>query len=189
MKTYNRRDFLKLTGMSALALTLAACGGGPSVPAVPSQDAQALLKAINAYREKEGKTPLIRNENLERMAKQDVKCFETAGAITADFSSWYYEDGTTNPNEKYTAIVTSLNNELGGISDGKTYGVNPNGTMFMNTGLCTLDKPFPETEAELTAQMADMLEKTANMLYIGIALVSIGGKPYWYAVMLPDQND
>ena len=31
MKKYDRRDFLKLTGASALALALAACGGGPSV--------------------------------------------------------------------------------------------------------------------------------------------------------------
>ena len=48
MKKMNRREFLTLTGAAVVALSLAGCGGGPSVPPAPTTPKEAeLLAAIN----------------------------------------------------------------------------------------------------------------------------------------------
>ena len=50
MKELNRREFLTLSGAAVVALSLAGCGGGPSVPpapAAPTQKELDLLKALN----------------------------------------------------------------------------------------------------------------------------------------------
>ena len=50
MKEMNRREFLTLSGAAVVALSLAGCGGGPSVPpapAAPTQKELDLLKALN----------------------------------------------------------------------------------------------------------------------------------------------
>ena len=50
MKEMNRRAFLTLSGAAVVALSLAGCGGGPSVPPAPpasESKEMALFKAIN----------------------------------------------------------------------------------------------------------------------------------------------
>ena len=47
MKKMNRREFLTLTGASVALLALAACGGAPSTPVVPTGKETELLAAIN----------------------------------------------------------------------------------------------------------------------------------------------
>ena len=50
MKEMNRREFLTLSGAAVVALSLAGCGGGPSVPPAPpasESKEMALFKAIN----------------------------------------------------------------------------------------------------------------------------------------------
>ena len=48
MKKMNRREFLTLTGAAVVALSLAGCGGGSSVPPAPTTSKEAeLLVAIN----------------------------------------------------------------------------------------------------------------------------------------------
>lgn len=48
MKEMNRREFLTLSGAAVVALSLAGCGGGPSVPPAPTTPKEAeLLAAIN----------------------------------------------------------------------------------------------------------------------------------------------
>ena len=50
MKELNRREFLTLSGAAVVALSLAGCGGGPSVPpAPPASESKelALFRAIN----------------------------------------------------------------------------------------------------------------------------------------------
>lgn len=41
MKELNRREFLTLSGASVAMLALAACGGAPSTPAVPTTGEEA----------------------------------------------------------------------------------------------------------------------------------------------------
>ena len=47
MKKMNRREFLALSGASVALLALAACGGAPSTPVVPTGKEAELLAAIN----------------------------------------------------------------------------------------------------------------------------------------------
>ena len=47
MKEMNRREFLTLTGASVAMLALAACGGAPSTPVVPTGKEAELVEAIN----------------------------------------------------------------------------------------------------------------------------------------------
>ena len=47
MKELNRREFLTLSGASVALLALAACGGAPSTPVVPTGKETELLAAIN----------------------------------------------------------------------------------------------------------------------------------------------
>ena len=48
MKKMNRREFLTLTGASVALLALAACGGAPSTPVVPTTGEEAkVLEAID----------------------------------------------------------------------------------------------------------------------------------------------
>lgn len=72
MKELNRRAFLKLSGASAALLALAACGGAPSTPVVPTTGKEAkVLQAINKYRE--GLPPLTLDSGLDPAMKLVVK--------------------------------------------------------------------------------------------------------------------
>ena len=188
MKTYNRRDFLKLTGMSALALTLAACSDGPSAPAAPAapaKDAQAIFSAINAYRKEKGLKELVYNKTLDTWANQDAKCFETANSTAANLENWRFmprqdegETGVLKP--EYYSILMALGEEGFVNADATLYGMAET-----SSSEYTLNKPYPETEEELKAQMEDMAATIGNkMRYIGIALVTIEGKTYWIAILL-----
>ena len=47
MKELNRREFLTLSGAAVVALSLAGCGGGPSVPPAPTTSGGAGILADN----------------------------------------------------------------------------------------------------------------------------------------------
>ena len=184
MKNYNRRDFLKLTGASALALALAACGG-PSAPSVPTKDAQALFAAINACRKEKGLKELVYNKTLDTWANQDAKCFEAANSTAANLVNWRFmprqDEGETGvPKPEYYSIMMALGEEGFVNADATLYGMAET-----SSSEYTLNKPYPETEEELKAQMEDMAATIGNkMRYIGIALVTIEGKTYWIAILL-----
>ena len=179
MKNYNRRDFLKLTGASALALSLAACGGGPSGPSAPAQDAQALYAAIKATREEKGLKAFIYDTDLEAYAELNAECFEDVGKdqVTNDqFNDWVSEPENDN---EFGDIVSALNKK--GLKSTKInyYGIaDPEHDMRLTT-------LYPDTDEALKTQMDAMAEKFAGVLqyYIGIALVKIDGKTYWIAML------
>ena len=180
MKIYNRRDFLKLTGMSALALTLAACSDGPSVPAAPAapaQDAQTLFAAINAYRESNSLKKLTYDKDLEDYVKLDVKCFETQGKakITMeDYGKWLITLHSTD----YAVIRGKLQAKHIEGSTCTYYGLDSTETDMTLTLLC------PGDEEELKTQLAAMATSIGNTMdYIGITLTTIGGKKYWAAML------
>lgn len=67
MKEMNRREFLTLTGAAVVALSLAGCGGGPSVPpAPPASESKelALLRAINEVWKKKHDAGEVVHEQL-----------------------------------------------------------------------------------------------------------------------------
>ena len=185
MKTCNRRDFLKWTGMSALALTLAACSDGPSAPAapaVPAKDAQALFAAINADRKGRGVEELVYNKNLETLARQYTSCFEKQQVTSADFDKWC-SDTTVNPDaEKFQAELNQIQSALsadGFVGSTVIYGLEESGDNWL------LNAPYPETETERKQQLEEFAEKFDGMRYIGISLATVKGKTYWVASLLP----
>ena len=77
MKEMNRREFLTLTGAAVVALSLAGCGGGPSVPPAPpasESKEMALFKAINEVWYEVHKPPI---PNLQ-ICKSVAYCQEAA---------------------------------------------------------------------------------------------------------------
>ena len=175
MKNYNRRDFLKLTGMSVLALTLAACGGGSSAPAAPSQDAQSLFAAINAYRESNSLKKLTYDKDLEDYVKLEVGCFETQGKTKISLET--YENWVTSRLDDYTTLRGKLIAKHYNGSTSAYYGLTPTETDLTLTALC------PATEEELKAQLAAMATSIGDTDYIGITLTTIDGKKYWAAML------
>ena len=83
MKEMNRRTFLALSGASVAMLALAACGGAPSAPAVPTGKEAKVLEAINKYR---GALPALTLDNgldpamelVVKIAKGEMKYDEKA---------------------------------------------------------------------------------------------------------------
>lgn len=74
MKELNRREFLTLTGASVALLALAACGGAPSTPVVPTGKEAKVLEAIKKYRAAAGvKEPLALDNGLKPAAELVVK--------------------------------------------------------------------------------------------------------------------
>lgn len=71
MKELNRRAFLKLSGASVTLLALAACGGAPSTPVVPTGKETKVLEALNLYRGE--LSPLTLDSGLNKAAEEVAK--------------------------------------------------------------------------------------------------------------------
>ena len=182
MKNYNRRDFLKLTGMSALALTLAACSDGPSAPAapaVPAKDAQALYAAIAASRQKKCLRSFLYDSDLEAYAKLNAEYFEDIGkakVTNEEFNDWSNEP---EHDKKWNDTVSAMRANGLKVTQIKYYGIaDPENDMRLTT-------LYPETEGALKTQMETMAEafKDDVQYYIGISLVKVEGKTYWIAML------
>lgn len=104
MKKMNRREFLALSGASVALLALAACGGAPSTPAVPTTGEEAkVLEAIKKYRAAAGvEKPLALDNGLKpavelvvKIAKGEMKFDEKAMEALAKAEAGY--DGVGAP--------------------------------------------------------------------------------------------
>ena len=104
MKEMNRRTFLALSGASVALLALAACGGAPSTPAVPTTGEEAkVLEAIKKYRAAAGvEKPLALDNGLKpavelvvKIAKGEMKFDEKAMEALAKAEAGY--DGVGAP--------------------------------------------------------------------------------------------
>ena len=104
MKKMNRREFLALSGASVTLLALAACGGAPSTPAVPTTGEEAkVLEAIKKYRAAAGvEKPLALDNGLKpavelvvKIAKGEMKFDEKAMEALAKAEAGY--DGVGAP--------------------------------------------------------------------------------------------
>ena len=104
MKEMNRRTFLALSGASVALLALAACGGAPSTPAVPTTGEEAkVLEAIKKYRTAAGvEKPLALDNGLKpavelvvKIAKGEMKFDEKAMEALAKAEAGY--DGVGAP--------------------------------------------------------------------------------------------
>ena len=102
MKEMNRREFLTLTGASVALLALAACGGAPSTPVVPTTGEEAkVLEAIKKYRAAAGvNVPLTMDDGLKPAAELvvtiikgkmafDGKAAEALGKALDQYNGFY----------------------------------------------------------------------------------------------------
>lgn len=77
MKKMNRREFLTLTGASVALLALAACGGAPSTPVVPTGKEAKVLEAINkVWKEKHDAGAVVHEQlTLNQDAVGAIRCY------------------------------------------------------------------------------------------------------------------
>ena len=167
MKEMNRRTFLALSGASVAMLALAACGGAPSAPAVPTTGKEAnVLEAINLYRKEKGWEPFKMDEGLNAVAEEAVK----------------FAKGTIDEDQLMQKIVAVA------AFNGGSY-VNPR----FPIGVIEKGKPeMPYDEdidvmkdALLALQPADTFDNigTAVVKIVGIKVFTGNdGKLYWVAV-------
>ena len=191
MKTMNRRDFLKLTGASAVMLTLAACGSsGGGAPAKPTTSKeQNLYNAINAYLAEEECAPLVYSEGMQDAANAFAGMFKTMGSASIKVDE---------TNEKFMDL---FNNTMNSIRDGmkkagylnadseaRDFMSDSYGVKFVDEDTLQLIAPYAEDKLE--TQLKEFKTATAagsytkeKPGYIGIATVEISGVTYWIAAV------
>lgn len=166
MKDFTRRDFLKLSGASALALALAACGSSGS--GAPSTATEAQIESVvNNYRKSKGLNELKHDDALAEYAK--------ASAAVCKAHDTKYDDADSMLTEEELETLTAAELKLmekGRFSDSTASGLLPISL-------------FPESETELDAQLAAYDKYlSAKERYIGTTATTIKGKPYWLIFIL-----
>lgn len=183
MKTMNRRDFLKLTGASAVVLTLAACGAdnAPDVPAPPTVGKEAQIEnAINAYRREKGLKELKHEDVIAEYAGMYTSLCEAHGTTSIDW------DGLTELEQAKISEVQAhileahfsmdtVGKDAVTIGMGEDEDENPK-LIYM----------FPANDTELSTQLAPHKENIAKaeLRYIGVSTATVEGKTYWLACLV-----
>lgn len=167
MKKMNRREFLTLSGASVAMLALAACGGAPSTPAVPTTGEEAkVLEAIKKYRAAAGveKTLALDNglkpavELVVKIAKGEMKFDEKAMEALAKAEAGY--DGVGAP--------------IGIAFDKDTGNMMP---------VCVYSEDAEKMAQNLPLQVDDgAKENLKSASLIAIQLFEYGSVKYWVAV-------
>ena len=167
MKKMTRREFLTLTGASVALLALAACGGAPSTPAVPTTGEEAkVLEAIKKYRAAAGvEKPLALDNGLKpavelvvKIAKGEMKFDEKAMEALAKAEAGY--DGVGAP--------------IGIAFDKDTGNMMP---------VCVYSEDAEKMAQNLPLQVDDgAKENLKSASLIAIQLFEYGSVKYWVAV-------
>ena len=167
MKEMNRREFLTLSGASVAKLALAACGGAPSTPAVPTTGEEAkVLEAIKKYRAAAGvEKPLALDNGLKpavelvvKIAKGEMKFDEKAMEALAKAVAGY--DGVGAP--------------IGIAFDKDTGNMMP---------VCVYSEDAEKMAQNLPLQVDDgAKENLKSASLIAIQLFEYGSVKYWVAV-------
>ena len=167
MKEMNRREFLTLSGASVAMLALAACGGAPSTPAVPTTGEEAkVLEDIKKYRAAAGvEKPLALDNGLKpavelvvKIAKGEMKFDEKAMEALAKAEAGY--DGVGAP--------------IGIAFDKDTGNMMP---------VCVYSEDAEKMAQNLPLQVDDgAKENLKSASLIAIQLFEYGSVKYWVAV-------
>ena len=114
MKELNRREFLTLSGASVALLVLAACGGAPSTPVVPTGKETELLAAINKVWKEKFDAGLVDHEQLtlNQDAVGAIRCY---GRV--------FEEVNETPHKLTSSDFGIVLGESGGLAEKlKKYG-------------------------------------------------------------------
>ena len=200
MKEMNRREFLTLSGAAVVALSLAGCGGGPSVPPAPpasESKEQALFKAINEVWYEVHKPPI---PNLQ-ICKSVAYCLEAAdlAKFTAspfetyepevdqeDFRSWNLPDDVFRDYKfREGKMIEGIEDTYGGGSYRGTAGVSNNSHDSLQ-----LEQLYPSNQSEVrefVRRLAGgrvLASPHPAQWMIGLYCPTIKGKTYTVAVMV-----
>ena len=201
MKELNRREFLTLTGAAVVALSLAGCGGGPSVPpAPPASESKelALFRAINEVWY-EVNRDVVPNPKLD-ICKSVAYCQEAAdlAKFTAspfelyepetdkeDFRSWNLPDNVFHEYKLREAeMIEEIRNKYGNGSYLGTAGVSNYTHDDMQ-----LEKLYPSNPSEVREFVrylarSGLASPHPEQWMIGLYCPTIKGKTYTVAVMV-----
>ena len=202
MKEMNRREFLTLSGAAVVALSLAGCGGGPSVPpAPPASESKelALFRAINEVWY-EVNRDVVPNPKLD-ICKSVAYCQEAAdlAKFTAspfelyepevdeeDFRKWNLPDDVFHEYQlRESEMIQEIRNKYGNGSYRGTVGVS-NGT---HDGM-QLKQLYPSNPSEVRefvrslAGGRGLASPHPEQWMIGLYCPTIKGKTYTVAVLV-----
>ena len=201
MKELNRREFLTLSGAAVVALSLAGCGGGPSVPPAPpasESKEMALFKAINEVWY-EVNREIVPNPKLQ-ICQSVVYCQEAAdlAKFTAspfelyepetdkeDFRSWNLPDNVFHEYKLREAeMIEEIRNKYGNGSYLGTAGVSNYTHDDMQ-----LEKLYPSNPSEVREFVrylarSGLASPHPEQWMIGLYCPTIKGKTYAVAVLV-----
>ena len=201
MKEMNRREFLTLSGAAVVALSLAGCGGGPSVPPAPptsESKEMTLLRAINEVWY-EVNSEVITHPDL-KICKSLVYCQEAAdlAKFTAspfennepevdeeDFRRWTLPDDKFYDYKRHESeMIEEIRNKYGNGSFEGIAGVSN----YTHDGL-QLEQLYPSNQSEVR-EFVRRLAGTGRasphpeQWMIGLYCPTIKGKTYTVAVLV-----
>ena len=169
MKEINRRTFLALSGASVAMLALAACGGAPSAPAVPTGKEAKVLEAINKYR---GALPALTLDSGLNKAAEEVAKMILLNKPFDDENSYAEFDKAIagyKKAEAYQPIGLSMNVET-----------NKAAPRYV----CQDDaKLMGEQLMAQTGDIALKQLKSPKLTLVGIHVFEYGSATYWVAVV------
>lgn len=169
MKKMNRRTFLALSGASVALLALAACGGAPSTPVVPTGKEAKVLEAINLYRGE--LSPLTLDSGLNKAAEEVAKMILLNKPLD-DMNSYAEFDKAIagyKKAEAYQPIGLSMNVET-----------NKAAPRYV----CQDDaKLMGEQLMAQTGDIALKQLKSPKLTLVGIHVFEYGSATYWVAVV------
>lgn len=169
MKELNRREFLTLSGASVALLALAACGGAPSTPVVPTGKEAKVLEALNLYRGE--LSPLTLDSGLNKAAEEVAKMILLNKPLD-DMNSYAEFDKAIagyKKAEAYQPIGLSMNVET-----------NKAAPRYV----CQDDaKLMGEQLMAQTGDIALKQLKSPKLTLVGIHVFEYGSATYWVAVV------
>ena len=186
MKEMNRREFLTLTGVAVVALSLAGCGGPsapPAPPAAPTGKEAELLAAINkVWKEKyEAKAVVHEQLTLNQDAVGAIRCY---GRV--------FEEVNETPHKLTSSDFGIVLGESGGLAEKmKKYGGEDSlagaaGISEPSTEkVVALEDEYSCEDAAVRTFVAKLL-KTSNSTkaeFISIYLPVVQGKTYMTAIV------
>ena len=201
MKELNRREFLTLSGAAVVALSLAGCGGGPSVPPAPpasESKEQALFKAINEVWYEVNKQ-VVPNPKFD-ICKSVVYCQEAAdlAKFTAspfetyeperdeeDYRRWNLPDDVFREYQRRESeMIAEIDKKYGSGSYRGTAGVSN----YTHDDL-QLKQLYPSSQSEVREFVRylagpGLVSPHPEQWMIGLYCPTIKGKTYAVAVMV-----
>ena len=183
MKEMNRREFLTLTGASVALLALAACGGAPSTPVVPTGKETDLLAAINkVWKEKFAAGGFTHEQlTLNQDAVRAIRCY---GRV--------FEKANETPHQLTSGDLGIVLQEIDGFDAEmqKKYGADSLAgaagiSEQYGENMVALQDEYSCADAAVRTFVAKLLNNSnsAKAEFISIYLPVVQGKTYMTAVV------